>query len=636
MSFFINKLLSLPRPFKQLIILFIDCVALITVLMFSFSMRYGVWYIPANNFIFWLILISPLIGGVIFSFYGLYRSITRHIGFNALWNIFKAVSLYSLVWGIIYLLGETTSRSVVLINWSLSLFVIISTRMIARWIFINDLRSQNDIQKEVSRKRVLVYGAGNAGIQLVGALTHSYEYNPVGFIDDSNELHGNVIVGLNIYSLDEISNVINRLKVEEVLIAMPSASRKRRFNIIEALEPYPVLVRMLPGVSELAEGKVGIDDLRRVDIKDLLGREPISANKKLLSKNVTNMVLMVTGAGGSIGSEICRQIIPLKPKALILYEVSELALYKIEKELSKIDGHQINIYPALGSVNNKRRLDNVMKHFKVDTIYHTAAYKHVPMVEFNNTEGVDNNVFGTLNCAEVAIANSVETFVLISSDKAVRPTNTMGATKRCSELILQALSEIQTTTKFTMVRFGNVLESSGSVIPLFRKQIREGGPLTVTHKDIYRFFMTISEAVELVIQAGAMGKGGDVFILDMGKPVSIDALAKKMVKLSGLELKDKLNPKGDIEIKYTGLRSGEKLYEELLIGDNTSKTKNPLIMRAKEEMIAWEDLKLVLDSLKKEVENCDQEKIRKLLIKLVPGFKPQSKITDILFTKGRH
>ncbi|MBT3872763.1 MAG: polysaccharide biosynthesis protein [Flavobacteriaceae bacterium] len=634
MSFFINKLLSLPRPFKQLIMIFIDSVALIAVLILSFSMREGVWYIPANNFIFWLILISPLIGGLIFSFYGLYRSITRHVGFDALWNIVKAVSLYSFVWGVIYLLGEATSRSVVLINWTLLLFVIISIRMLARWILINDVMVQNYIQNEISRKRILVYGAGNAGIQLVGALTHSYEYNPVGFIDDSNELQGNYIVGLSIYSPDEISNVINRLKVDEVLIAMPSASRKRRFDIIKALEPYPVLVRMLPGVSELAEGKVGVDDMRRVDIKDLLGREPISADKKLLSKNVTNMVLMVTGAGGSIGSEICRQIIPLKPKALILYEVSELALYKIEKELSNIDGHQINIYPALGSVNNKGRLDNVMKHFKVDTIYHTAAYKHVPMVEFNNTEGVDNNVFGTLNCAEIAIANSVETFVLISTDKAVRPTNTMGATKRCAELILQALSEIQTTTKFSMVRFGNVLESSGSVIPLFRKQIREGGPLTVTHKDIYRFFMTISEAVELVIQAGAMGKGGDVFILDMGKPISIDVLAKKMVKLSGLELKDKLNPNGDIEIKYTGLRSGEKLYEELLIGDNASKTKNPLIMRAKEEMIAWEDLKLVLDSLKKEVENCDQEKIRKLLVKIVPGFKPQSKITDILFAKG--
>ena len=318
---------------------------------------------------------------------------------------------------------------------------------------------------------------------------------------------------------------------------------------------------------------------------------------------------------------------------LILFEISEFALYKIEKELSLSKNNKMSIYPVIGDIKNSERLNQVLKHFNVDTIYHAAAYKHVPIVEFNNTEGVDNNVFGTLNCAQAAIDNAVETFILISTDKAVRPTNTMGATKRSGELILQALAAMQTITKFSMVRFGNVLDSSGSVIPLFKEQINNGGPVTVTDKEVIRYFMTVSEAVGLVIQAGAMGTGGDVFILDMGNPVSIDDLAKKMIRLSGLEIKTKLNPEGDIEIKYVGLRPGEKLYEELLVGDNCTKTNNPLIMRAEEDMILWDDLKPKLDSLKKEVISCDQEKIRKLLIEIVPGFTPQSDIVDILYKK---
>jgi FlaA1/EpsC-like NDP-sugar epimerase len=341
----------------------------------------------------------------------------------------------------------------------------------------------------------------------------------------------------------------------------------------------------------------------------------------------------VTGAGGSIGSELCRQIVFLKPKTLILYEMSELALYTIEKELSNIGVYSMDIYPILGSVNNKSRLSNVFKHFSVDTIYHAAAYKHVPMVEFNNTEGVNNNVFGTLNCAQVAIDAGVETFVLISTDKAVRPTNTMGATKRSAELILQALSAKQSETKFTMVRFGNVLGSSGSVIPLFKQQIKDGGPVTVTDENMIRYFMTIPEAVELVIQAGAIGIGGDVFVLDMGKPVRIDDLARKMIRLSGLELKDESHPDGDIEIKYTGLRPGEKLYEELLIGDNVSETDNPLIMRAQEDMLAWDELEPILDNLKIAIKGCDQKKLRELLIQIVPDFKPQCEITDVLYNE---
>jgi FlaA1/EpsC-like NDP-sugar epimerase len=497
--------------------------------------------------------------------------------------------------------------------------------MSARWFLTKE--------KFGKRKKVLIYGAGDAGVQLASALSHSSEYKLVSFIDDEKGLQGNHILGLKVHPSNTIGKLINRLSIDEVLIVMPSVSRSRKFNIINSLESYPVMVRMLPGVSELAEGKLSIDDLREVNIKDLLGRDAALPNQKILGKNITNKVVLVTGAGGSIGSEICRQVIPLKPKMLIMYEMSEASLYNIEMELLSLSNNHINIYPVLGSVNNKNRLNNVFKHFDVDTIYHAAAYKHVPMVEFNNTEGVDNNIFGTLSCAQAAIDNNVKTFVLISTDKAVRPTNTMGATKRCAELVLQALSKKQSGTKFTMVRFGNVLDSSGSVIPLFKQQIREGGPVTVTDKNITRYFMMISEAVELVIQAGAMGQGGDVFVLDMGKPVNIDFLAKKMVKLSGLEVKDKSNPNGDIEIKYIGLRPGEKLFEELLIGKNSTYTDNSLIMRAKEDMLSWNELKPILENLRKEVERHDNEKIRKLLIKLVPSFKPQSKIKDFLHKK---
>ena len=522
-------------------------------------------------------------------------------------------------------------RTVILINWVLSLLAIGGLRVVARWLLTREGNLKSSTQSGANCKNVLVYGAGDAGIQLVSALAHSSEYNPVGFVDDLKELQGAQIAGLDVYSIDAIAGVISKLRVDEVLIAMPSASRTRRLDIINALESYPVLVRMLPGVAELAEGKVSIGDLREVNIKDLLGRDVVKPNEQLLGKNITNKIVVVTGAGGSIGSELCRQIVFLEPKALIMYEMSELALYTIEKEISNIGIHSLDIYPVLGSVNNKARLSNVFKRFDVDTIYHAAAYKHVPMVEFNNTEGVDNNIFGTLNCAQAAVDTGVETFVLISTDKAVRPTNTMGATKRSAELVLQALSAKQSDTKFTMVRFGNVLGSSGSVIPLFKQQIKDGGPVTVTDVNMVRYFMTIPEAVELVIQAGAMGLGGDVFVLDMGKPVRIYDLAKKMIRLSGLEVKDEAHLDGDIEIKYTGLRPGEKLYEELLIGDNVSDTDNPLIMRAQEKMLAWDELEPILNDLQIAITDCDQKKLRELLIQIVPGFKPQCEITDVLY-----
>jgi len=605
----------------------IDSIVVVSILLGAFSLRLGEWYWPSNDLL-WVIAGAPVIAIPIFMLFGLYRAIIRYIGFKALWAIVQAISLYALVWGVVGFMTavEGIPRSVIIINWTLLLLVMGGSRMIARWLF-SEISKDNNSQC----KNVVIYGAGSAGRQLSIALMQSNEYNPVGFIDDAVEIQGHSINDLEIISLDNFEYFIDKKGVTEVLLAIPSASRIRRNEIINSLESYPVLVRSLPGVAELAQGKVKIDDLREVGIKDLLGRDPVTANKELLSLNITDKIVMVTGAGGSIGSELCRQILFLKPKKLILFELSEFALYTIDRELSEIGMSSVEILPILGSINNRKRLSNIFRHFGVQTIYHAAAYKHVPMVEFNNTEGVTNNVFGTLSCAQVAIDENVETFVLISTDKAVRPTNTMGATKRFAEMILQALSVKQSGTRFTMVRFGNVLGSSGSVIPLFQKQIKDGGPVTVTDADIIRYFMTIPEAVELVIQAGAMGEGGDVFVLDMGKPIRIADLAKKMIHLSGLKVKDETNPDGDIEIKYTGLRPGEKLYEELLIGDNVLETDNPMIMRAQENMLAWDDLKSIMDGLELAIEKCDQQMLRELLIKAVPEFKPQCGIKDILF-----
>ena len=645
-----SRLTNLSRLSKQLLMIFLDSILLIAILWISYSIRLEYWYFPKDDTIR-LILVAPIIGIPIFAKLGLYQSVIRHIDLKTLWTIVQAVSVYALIWGLVGFFiqadivrdrginVEIVPRSVIVINWILTILIISGVRIGARF-FLNDNTKFSILNYEFKSKidnvdsgksRVLIYGAGDAGVQLSLALNNSNKIHAVGFIDDNKELQGNSISGLNVYSVNDIEELINKLKLDEVLIALPSASRSDRFTIIDKLERYPVIVRTLPGLTDIAQGKVKIDDLLQVSIKDLLGRKSVEPNELLLGKNITNKTVVVTGAGGSIGSELCRQVISLKPKALILYEMNELALYTIEKQLSNIISSSLNIYPILGTVNNKKRLNNLFKRFDVDTVYHAAAYKHVPMVEFNNTEGVDNNIFGTFNCAIAAIDSGVKNFVLISTDKAVRPTNTMGATKRVAELILQAFSVKQNRTTFSMVRFGNVLGSSGSVIPLFKKQIIEGGPVTVTDKKIIRYFMTVTEAVELTIQAGAMGTGGDVFVLDMGKPIKIQELAEKMIRLSGLQIKDDYHPHGDIEIKHTGLRAGEKLYEELLIGDNVSKTENPLIMRAKEDKLNWDDLKLLLDGLRSAIDSSDHENLRQFLIKIVPGFKPQSEISDILY-----
>ena len=637
----IHKIKNLSRFNKQLVMMLTDSILLIFILFASYSIRLDYWYFPKDDTLR-IILAAPLIGIPIFVKLGIYQLVIRHIDLKVLWSLVKAVTLYAIIWGLVGFLSQADfakargfdvgviPRSVIIINWLLAIFIIGGSKLCAKFILNYKFIYKSD-HLDSSKNRVLIYGAGAAGVQLASALNNSNEFNPVGFLDDNKDLQGSSVSGLSVYSANDIEELINRLKVNEVLIALPSASRSDRFTIIDKLERYPIVVRTLPGLTEIAQGKVKIDELLQVSIKDLLGRKSVEPNESLLGKNIANKTVVVTGAGGSIGSELCRQIVLLKPKALILYEISELALYAIDKELSNINTHySFKIYSILGSVNNKKRLKNLFNRFDVDTVYHSAAYKHVPMVEFNTTEGIDNNIFGTFNCALTAIEAGVKTFVLISTDKAVRPTNTLGATKRAAELILQALSAKQNFTTFTMVRFGNVLGSSGSVIPLFKQQIIEGGPITVTDKKIIRYFMTVTEAVELLIQAGAMGTGGDVFVLDMGKPVKIQNLAEKMIQLSGLKVKDELNPQGDIEIKYTGLRAGEKLYEELLIGDNVSETANPLIMRAKEDMIVWDELKKLLDHLVLHNNNYDYMSARETLKKIVPGFKSEDEIKDIL------
>jgi len=612
----IEFILSLSRLQKTILILSTDVITIIVILYLSISLRLGLITSPLHD-LYWLFFCVPLIAIPIFFRFGLYRTSIRYIGFSSLWSIMQAVSLYSLIWGVVVYFAaiEGFPRSVILINWILAVFALISLRMIARWLLT--------IPNTDLSKRVIIYGAGSAGRQIAIALRQSNEYYPVSFVDDSEDVQKQSINGLEVRSPNDLEFLIKSKKVEEVLLAIQDLSRSRRNAIIELIRPYSVLVRSLPSIASLAGGRVKIEDLREVTIKDLLGREPVKANKKLLEIKITHKVVLVTGAGGSIGSEICRQIILLNPKKLILFENSESALYQIEQQLNILKSLGLEIVPVLGSVSDKLRIQSILEFYGVHTIYHAAAYKHVPLVESNPTQGVFNNSIGTLITAQAAIDSKVETFVLISTDKAVRPTSTMGASKRVAELVIQALAKKSHSTCLTMVRFGNVLDSSGSVIPLFKKQIKSGGPVTVTDRNMVRFFMTIPEAVELVIQAGAMAEGGEVFVLDMGEPVKIQDLAEKMIQLSGLQLRDENTPDGDIEINYIGLRPGEKLYEELLVNGSNKMTENPLIMRAEEEMINWEILLPILNQIKDASISSDQIRIRELLLELVPEFKPQ-------------
>ncbi len=583
----------------------------------------------------------------------------RYFGNDALMAIAKAVTLSTLLLALaVYWRSDAPKlipRSMVFNYWWLSLVLIGGLRLVMRQYFLGDWFSPVSLTKFKTRDagiaKVAVYGAGAAGNQLVAALRLGRVMSPVAFIDDDPGLQNRSIAGLKVYPAKRIAQMIEETGAAQILLAIPSASRSRRREILEMLEHFPLHVRSVPGFMDLASGKVQVEDIQEVDIADLLGRDAVPPQQALFEKCIRGKVVMVTGAGGSIGSELCRQILSNKPKALLLFEHCEFNLYSIHLELERLierSSLATRLVPILGSIRNPERLLDVMRTWEVETIYHAAAYKHVPMVEHNVAEGVLNNVIGTLNTAQAAVQAGVSNFVLISTDKAVRPTNVMGSTKRVAELILQALSREPAPclfnaadvhhvnkTRFTMVRFGNVLGSSGSVIPRFYAQIRAGGPVTVTHPKITRYFMTIPEAAQLVIQAGSMGQGGDVFVLDMGQPVKIAELAEKLIHLSGLSVRSEKCPHGDIAIEYTGLRPGEKLYEELLIGDNVSATEHPMIMRANEEHLDWDVLKDRLAKLLKAVDNDDYPQVRQLLREVVSGYVPEGEIVDLIYQQRR-
>ena len=539
------------------------------------------------------------------------------------------------IYGLIYMSIFTAiglngvPRTVGIIQPILLLMFVGASRALAR-VWLGD--QYLNILKQASRPKVLIYGAGTTGRQLVAAMANSHEMKVVGFLDDDERLHGHVLNGQPIYNPSDLANLSTTLSISDVLLAMPSLSRKRRNEVLAQIRTARVAVRTLPSVTDLAQGKISISDLRELDIDDLLGREPVMPNHILLAMNIRSKTVMVTGAGGSIGSELCRQILSVGPNKLLLIAQSEFALYAIHQELEeRLAGRGIVLVPLLASVQDYERMREIMFTWNPDTVYHAAAYKHVPLVEHNPAEGIKNNVFGTLRVAQAATENGVSDFVLISTDKAVRPTNIMGASKRLAEMVLQAIAATNPVTKFSMVRFGNVLGSSGSVVPKFRQQIRDGGPITLTHPEITRYFMTIPEAAQLVIQAGAMSKGGDVFVLDMGQSVKIMDLATRMIELSGLTIKDEHYPDGDIEIEITGLRPGEKLYEELLIGNNPKTTSHSRIMKAHEEFIPWSELELKLNALEMALNVNDIGVIRLMMQKLVAGYLPSDEIVDWVY-----
>ncbi len=579
----------------------------------------------------WAVAVSVAIALPIFVVSGLYRAIFRYSGWPALLAVARAVGIYGLLYASVFTaIGVAgVPRTVGIIQPMLLLLFVGASRALAR-VWLGD--QYLSILKHASRPKVLIYGAGTTGRQLAAAMANSHEMQVAGFLDDDDRLHGHLLNSQPIYNPGDLVSLSSSLNISDVLLAMPSLSRKRRNEILSRIRSAHVAVRTLPSVTDLAQGKVGVSDLRELDIDDLLGREPVVPNHILLAKNILGKVVLVTGAGGSIGSELCRQILAVAPAKLLLIEQSEFALYAIHQELEeKFVGHQAVLVPLLASVQDDDRMREILSTWHPDTVYHAAAYKHVPLVEHNPAAGIKNNVLGTLRTARAAIDNGVTSFVLISTDKAVRPTNIMGASKRLAEMALQALAENASSTKFSMVRFGNVLGSSGSVVPKFRQQIRDGGPITLTHPEITRYFMTIPEASQLVIQAGAMAQGGDVFVLDMGESVKIIDLASRMIELSGLTVKDAENPEGDIEIQITGLRPGEKLYEELLIGDNPQPTMHPRIMKAHDEFIPWAEFEGKLQALEVALNVNDVGVIRTMMQELVTGYVPSDEIVDWVY-----
>ncbi|HPT50413.1 MAG TPA: nucleoside-diphosphate sugar epimerase/dehydratase [Accumulibacter sp.] len=628
--------LALPRPAKRIVALTVDFSLCVLTVWLAFYLRLGDFIGFTGTSVWAPGAIRATAASVglalpLFVVSGLYRAIFRYSGWPALLAVARAVTIYGLLYASVFTAVGVAGvpRTVGIIQPILLLLFVGISRALAR-VWLGD--QYLSILKRVSRPKVLIYGAGGTGRQLATAMANSHEMKVVGFLDDDDRLHGHVLNGQPIYNPSDLDSLVSALHISDVLLAMPSISRHRRNEILSRIRSAQVAVRTLPSVTDLAQGKVSVSDLRDLDIDDLLGREPVVPNHLLLTKNIAGKVVLVTGAGGSIGSELCRQILAVAPARLLLIEQSEFALYAIHQELEeKRVGREIELLPLLASVQDDDRMREILSTWRPNTVYHAAAYKHVPLVEHNPAAGIKNNALGTLRTARAAAENGVADFVLISTDKAVRPTNVMGASKRLAEMALQALAATGTGTRFSMVRFGNVLGSSGSVVPKFREQIRDGGPITLTHSEVTRYFMTIPEAAQLVIQAGAMAKGGDVFLLDMGQPVKIIDLARRMVELSGLTVKDDNDPDGDIEIQVTGLRPGEKLYEELLIGDNPQPTLHPRIMKAREDFMPWTDFEDRLHALEIALNVNDVGVIRLMMQQLVAGYIPSDEIVDWVY-----
>ena len=609
------KLQNLDRIYKQLIMLTIDLCILLFSIYLSFSLRIGEFW--PSSYIYsswWLFTALPIVMVILFIRLGLYRSVLQYIGFKIIKTTFQATTISCLIIGFFMMFFRESHlpRSVVPIFWFIvNIFIIAS-----RFLFKGFLYSWDSFSNE--RKHTIIYGAGNAGVQLIENLKKSDLYLPLAFIDDSKDRQGTIVNSLEVFPFNKIEYLIKKKEAKVLLFAIPSLSNKQRTDILKKLTSFPIEVKILPSIENIVNGQISLENIKDVEVGDILERNTVAPKKNLLKKNITGKNILITGAGGSIGVEISRQIIALSPQKIILLDNSEFNLYTIHLELS-LKQSNIEIVPVLCTITNYYQLNKIISKNNIHTIYHAAAYKHVPMVELNIVAGVYNNVVGTYNLAKIADELNVESMVLISTDKAVRPTNIMGASKRMSELILQAYSEVSKCC-FSMVRFGNVLDSAGSVVPLFRDQIKKGGPLTVTHRNITRYFMSISEASQLVLQAGAMAKGGDVFVLDMGEPIKIIDLAYKMIHLSGLTPIDNENPDGDIKIQYTGLRPGEKLYEELLIGNDVIQSEHPYIMRAVEKKIEMKNVLEYIAIIKEAREKQDEKIVKDLLLKYVDGY----------------
>ncbi len=612
----LEKLIELPRNIKQTFLLFMDMLFVTGAMWAAVALRMGDTHFHLGTVEIFCAVFTVLFSAIVFLRLGLYRAIIRFMGQQAIWAVITAVSYSTLMLGaFIFFTQAEVPRSMPFYYWGLSLFFIGGTRLAVRAYYQAKLRSLSE--------KIIIYGAGESGRQLLTALHHGDQYRAVVFVDDDPTLQHSVINGLQVARAMDIERLITEHDITQILLAIPSASPERRKEIINSLVGLPVYVRTVPKINELVAGLASVNQIQDIELDELLGREPVPPHPELMDRCITGKVVMVTGAGGSIGSELCRQIIRSKPQELILLDSSEYVLYRIERELKELANKldvDIEIIALLGSVQDQRRLESVYGTFTVQTVYHAAAYKHVPMVEYNVAEGVANNVFGTWYAAEAARKAKVETFVLVSTDKAVRPTNIMGASKRFAEMILQGMAQQDTATRFCMVRFGNVLGSSGSVVPLFREQIKSGGPVTVTHPDVSRYFMSIAEAAQLVLQASAMGTGGDVFVLDMGEPVRIVDLARRMIRLSGYELDHDSHVGEHIEIQFTGLRPGEKLHEELLLGTNVEGTGHPMIMRAEEECLSFAQIHRHLVNLLQYCDQMDCANITAVLNSAVCGF----------------